>query len=487
MPKPQSTRVRASFAVAATLGLAGCATLGPLPVAGVPVPSRFSDGAKAAAAPPIDWPRLFGSPELTALSARAQADNFDVAAAAARLEQARATAVSAAAPLQPGLSGSAGASWAHSPGTNSQDAPPFASHEAYQFNLGLTASYQVDLWGKNRLAALAASDQVVASAYDLATVRLSTQAALVTAYLTLVSAQDRIAIARADVRVASRVLDAIKGRLDVGTATALDVAQQTVVVAQQRAALPPLELSARQQKAAIAVLLGVPPESLRVRGGGLMRLRFPRTPPGLPSQTLERRPDVASAEAALAAAHANVGVARAALYPSVSLTGSGGLESKTLANLLRPDALFANLASSLTQPIWDGGNLRAELALQEGKRAELLANYRKAIVSAFSDVENALAAVEADSRHERLQADAVKAAREAESITEQRLREGTIDVVTLLAAQTSYFQAQDTLAQVRLEKFLAAESLFQALGGGFAERSDVAAAPTNGATPGATP
>ena len=189
--------------------------------------------------------------------------------------------------------------------------------------------------------------------------------------------------------------------------------------------------------------------------------------PGLPSQLLLRRPDIAASEARLLAGEANIVAARAAFLPTITLTGNASLASAALKNLLRADALALSVADSLTQPIFDGYNLQGQLDARRGQRNELLANYRKAIVSALTDVENALIAVRKYAEQERLQAMAVTAARRAYDISQQRLNEGVIDIVILLNTQTNLFSAQDALTLVRYQRLLAIVSLYQALGGGF--------------------
>ena len=169
----------------------------------------------------------------------------------------------------------------------------------------------------------------------------------------------------------------------------------------------------------------------------------------------------------LAAERANVEAARRAFLPSITLTATASHQSGTLKNLLRPEALATSLAQGLTQPIFDGGTLSGRLRQAEGREIETLQAYRKAILTGLSDVENALVAIEQTTRHEKLQSQVVMTAQRAQSITAERLREGTIDVVTLLNTQLTLFQAQDQLTQVRLQKYQAYVGLFQALGGGW--------------------
>jgi len=199
----------------------------------------------------------------------------------------------------------------------------------------------------------------------------------------------------------------------------------------------------------------------------MQRLALPRVTPGLPSDLLTQRPDIREAELNLAAANANVYAARAAFLPSIQLTGQDGFTSAILRSLFRPEAAFFSIAAGLTQPIFDGGNLLGNLEQRKGRQEELLQNYRKAVISAFADVDNALVAVQQQAEFERLQRQVVEASRRAFNIAETRLREGTVDLVTVLTSQQTLFQAQDALAQARLGRLQAIVSLYQALGGGW--------------------
>jgi NodT family efflux transporter outer membrane factor (OMF) lipoprotein len=211
----------------------------------------------------------------------------------------------------------------------------------------------------------------------------------------------------------------------------------------------------------------MPPERVTIRGGTLRSIAIPRVTPGLPSELLTQRPDIREAEAQLAAANANVANARAQLLPSIQLTGQGGYQSAVLKTLFEPQSAFYNIAASATQPIFEGGQLLGNIDLQKGRQDELLQLYRKAVVSAFGDVENALDAVRQTALRERLQREVVTSSRRAFDISEQRLREGTVDLVTVLNTQQTLYQAQDALAQAQLARLQAILSLYQALGGGW--------------------
>jgi outer membrane protein TolC len=187
----------------------------------------------------------------------------------------------------------------------------------------------------------------------------------------------------------------------------------------------------------------------------------------LPSDLLGQRPDIREAEAQLAAANANVESARAAFFPSIKLTADGGYLSSALRTLLRPESAFFDLAAGLTQPLLDGARLQGQFDLQKGIQDELLQAYRRAIVNGFADVERALIAVRQTAARERLQREVVASTRRAFEIADTRLREGTVDLITVLITQQALFQAQDVLAQAQLSRLQAVVSLFQALGGGW--------------------
>ena len=468
-PSPAQNRLRAVLAAALVAGMtAACAPdFAPLEGDTPELPAAFAAARMQDASEIAQWPDLFGSTELSTLARAAAQGNLDIAAAIGRIRQAEGAAQVAGANLFPEISGAQGASRTLSPGTLRATSGPFNRTAANSFSLGLSASYMLDLFGRERLLAQTAQADAMAAQFDRETIALATTASLSNLYFQLLAAQDRRRLALENIRTAEQVLEAIRARAEVGTATELDVAQQEGVVASQRASIPALEQAIAQNRNLIAVLTGATPESVRLTGGSLRALRTPIVRPGLPSDLLARRPDIASAEWRLAAERANVEAARRAFLPSITLTASGSYQSGAFKNLMRPDALAASLAQGLTQPIFDGGALSGKLRQAEGREIESLQTYRKTILTALSDVENALIAIEQTMRQEKLQAQVVATAQRAQSITAERLREGTIDVVTLLNTQLTLFQAQDQLTQVRLQKYQAYVSLFQALGGGW--------------------
>ena len=455
--------IAAAVIVVALLG--GCAIPPESTVAGVAIPGRFEN-----AAPPVTkapqlarWWTQFGSPELSRIVERASASNLDVAAAAARLQQADAQARIVGAALLPTLGANTNLSRSQSSGTTGVGVRPPS-----RGSLGsgvLSASFEIDIWGRNRDLLTAATLAKESAFYAREVVRLSTQGAVVASWLEIAAARDRLAIAERNLSNARRVLSVLRDRLAAGTGTALDIAQQESLVANLQAVVPPLRLTAETSRTTLALLIGTPPEGFKAAAPSLNRLRTPRVAAGLPANLLLRRPDLRNAERALAAADADVSAARKALLPTISLTADGGLASSGLARLLRPESLLWSLAAGVAQPIFDGGVLRGRISLSEAQRQELLELYRRAIVSGLVDVENALVRIREAAAQVATRRVALEKARVAFQLAEQRLREGTIDLQTLLNTQATLFQVEDSLALDRLASLQAAASLFQALGG----------------------
>ena len=460
------------------LSLGGCLLSGEKPDPALDIPQAYDGGPKnpavaEAAVPTLDWWRGFRSKELTEVIEEARAANLDIAAAVARIVQADAQSRIAGAPLLPGVNLNGGATRSRASqatgGLGGPSAGSFAgsSSERDSLSASLTASYEIDFWGKNRSALRAAEETAVASRYDREVVGLTTVVATANAYFQVLAAQDLLRSTRENEKSATRVLNLIQQRLNAGTASALETAQQESLVNTQRALIPPLEQILTQNRNALALLMARSPESVRVRGGSLRSIAYPRVTPGLPSELLAQRPDIREAEANLAAANANVENARAQMLPSITLTGEGGYQSAVLRTLLRPESAFYTLTAGLTQPIFDGLKLQGNLDLQKGKQDELLQNYRKAVISAFSDVETALDGIRQTALRERLQGDVVTSSQRAFDISEQRLNQGTIDLVVVLQTQQALYTAQLAHVQARLAHVQAIVSLYQALGGGW--------------------
>jgi len=440
------------------------------PALEVPSAYRAAHGAPNAAPPPLDWWQTFRSNELTDLMQQANTANFSIAAAVARIVEADAQARIAGAALLPTLNATADAQKSQISTAVVGNSVSAVGHPiTTTYTTALNASYTLDFWGHNAALLRAADFTAVGKRFDREVVALTQLASVANSYFLILEGQDRLNIARNNLRSSEDTLKLIQDRFTQGTAAALDVAQQASLVAIQRASIPPLVEQVQQNTAALALLVGRAPAGFSVRGGSMYRLAIPRVTPGLPSQLLERRPDVREAEANLASADANVDAARTAFFPTISLTGEAGFESAVLKTLFGPGAAMYTLAAGVTQPIFEGGTLLGQLDLQKGTREELLQDYRMAVISAFTDVEKALVAIQQTTLQEQLQRTSVAESRRAYDLSLDKLRQGTIDLTTLLTVEETLFTQEDTLAQVRFARLEAFVSLFQALGGGWLE------------------
>ena len=461
--------------------LGGCFVGTEKPDAALDVPAKYQAGPRNPnrALPSVDWWRGFRSKQLTDLIEEALTSNLDIAVAVARIVQADAQSRVTGAALLPVLDLNADVTRSRSSATTGGGGViSTGDRDRSVYTASLAASYEIDFWGKNRAALRAAEQTAAASRFEREVVGLTTAAAVANAYFQVLAAEDRLRAARNNLEAATRVYNLVNERLQAGTASALDTAQQESLVNQVRAALPPVEQLLRENIITLAVLIGRAPAHVRIRpGNSMQQIAIPPVTPGLPSDLIVQRPDIRQAEALLEAGNANVESARAAMLPSITLTGEGGYQSAALRTLLRPESAFYNLAAGLTQPIFDGLRLQGQLDLTKGQQDELLQLYRRAVVSAFGDVERALVAVQQTSERERLQREVVRSSRRAFEISETRLREGAVDLVTVLNTQQTLFQAEDTLAQARLARLQALVSLFQALGGGWPLPREEARAP----------
>jgi outer membrane protein, multidrug efflux system len=474
--KPNSCRTRSGSRAALTVSalllgpaLSGCILGTERPDLNLEVPAAYREAGRAAPdahVPALDWWRGFRSSELTNLMDAAQIYNLDIAVAIAQIVQADAQVGVAGAPLLPSATGTATAEQVRAVST-SVGGGIGLSRTFSQYSLGLTASYMIDFWGKNRATLFAAEENATAARYNREVVTLTSIVTVANTYFQILAAQDQLRVARRNLAAAQRILTLIKQQNAGGTASQLEVSQQEALVSTERAAIPPLEITLKQNIAALAVLVGRAPANFMVNGGALTQIAVPRVTPGMPSELLNQRPDIRQAEAQLAASNFSVEAARAAFFPQIQLTAQTGVQSAALASLFGPGAWFYTLSAGLTQPLFDGFLLESQLKQAKGVQLQNLQAYRKAVLSAFADVEKALVALSQSTLQERLQAEAVANSRKAFEVSETQLRAGTVNLITVLQTQQTLLTAENALAQVRLTKLLAASSLFQALGGGW--------------------
>src|ERR1700722_2978676 len=411
--------------------------------------------------PAADWWHGFGSAQLDELIAEAERNNDDLAGAVARVREADAQARIAGAPLLPSVDLGA---------TATRERAQVSGGGPRVFNVfspGLSASYELDFWGKNRALRDAARAAATASRYDQQTIALTVVSSVATTYFQALELRDRIQVAQQNLENGEKILKGFKAEQSAGTATGLDVAQQATTVALLNAAVPPLLQQLRQTVHALAVLVGKTPESVDIDTGTLTNLSSPVIVEGLPSQLLSRRPDVAEAEQQLIAANADIGVARAALFPSIQLTASGGYESSALTSLVSPPNRVYALTAGLTQPIFHGGALRGQVDFSHARYTELLTTYHKTVLTAFSNVEDALVATQQTAEQQKRQQEAVVTARRAFEFAQMQMSAGVVNILTVLNTENALFSAQDELAQVNYLHLQALVNLFTALGGGW--------------------
>jgi multidrug efflux system outer membrane protein len=458
--KPFQIPLARPLVLAVALALQACATTesarGPV----VEMPAAWSPAVPPTEAPQLTsaWWQSFGSQPLERLIEEAQAGSPDLRIAIERMRQADIALQQAGVSRLPSVNGSVGAS------AGQTDAPGSPSTSRESSSVGLSVSYEVDLWGRIAAGVRAGEASFQASQYDWKTARLTLLTAVANNYFLWLNTAERLRIARENLAIAERVLAIVEARQRNGVATALEVSQQRTTVLSQRTALLPIELQQRQTATALALLLGRVPQGYVPEAGEFTELRVPALSPGLPASLLTRRPDLASAEAQLAAADANVEAARKALLPNLSLSLSGSLGTSALLSLADPTR-SVSLGISLAQSIFDGGRQRLQIRSTESQRVVLIENYGKAIRTALKEVDDGLGNVDRSERQEALQREVVAQARRSLQLAELRYREGSGDLLSVLDAQRTLFSALDALATQSLSRLSAALDLYKALGG----------------------
>lgn len=432
--------------LATTIAMTGCASS---------APSAPESTAAAIEADP--WWETFGSPELTAMVEEANAQNLDVAAAGARVRQAEARVHDADAGSWSGISLGVDAG-------RTARIKSGASDATTTYAGALVTSYEVDLWGRLRGESASAVASLRATEFDRDAVRLSVSAGTAIAWIRAVGMQERVVIAERNVADAERLLVLVEARNRAGAATPLELAQQRGITASQRRALESTRRAVLESNVALATWLGrKEPMSPGLRS--LESLRLPSFDNELPSNLLVRRPDIARAEAQLAAADADIAVARAAMLPSLSLSAAIGTGGRHWRDLI--ESPIYTLAAAIAAPIFDSGRLAATRDLSVARRDEVLAGYRSSIVSAFAETQSALQALRAHEKEIEQQDGVVKQAQRAVAIAESRYRAGAETLLVLLDSQRTLYTALDEAVELRIHRFLASVDLYKALGGGW--------------------
>ena len=403
-----------------------------------------------------EWWRRFGSGELDSLMTEAMGANQNLAAAMARIDQARANARVAGAPLLPTLDGSGSSN-------RSYDDLYTTVNKRTGYQGLLTANYEIDLWGKNAAGLQAADAAVTSSVFDRDTILLVLQSDLATTYFQILALRDRLQIARDNLAAAQGLLNLVQIQFEQGAASALDVARQKTAVASFAAQIPQFEQQLLAAQTSLAILLGRAPGPDIAAARSLDTLSLPAIAPGQPSTLLERRPDIGRTEADLMGADADIGAARAAFYPSITLSASVGIEGVASGGA----SALASLVAGLVQPIFSAGRLEGELERTKARRIELAANYRQTVLIAFKETIDALSAVNTSEAREALLRSAAESAAEAYRLADLNYRSGATDFLTVLDAQRTLLDSQDSLVQGELDRYTAATNLYKALGGGW--------------------
>ena len=458
--------LRLSALSIALLGLASCKAVGPdyvRPTSTLPAQFAQAD-AQATAANMNQWWVLYQDPQLTALIEKAQKNNTDIQFAVARIEEADAMMREVGAALLPSvdLSGSG----VRNQVTEAGIFPVFGANPRSTYNIGLNSSVELDFWGKLKRAKEGARASYLGTQYAQETVRWSLASLVANHYLIIRSLDSQWAVNQENLAISDESLALTKRRLAGGVVSVLDVHQAELVrenLLSQAEEIKRLRALSQHQ---LAVLTGE--LDLTVPQAEMLALPVPPTPPaGLPSSLLEARPDVREAEQAMIAANANIGMAKAALYPSVSLTGSLGGESVELGDILKSAARIWSLGLAFNLPIFNSGKLDARVDQATAKQKQALANYTAAVQTAFSEVNDALVNVRQYKAQEAIALTKQDTAKKMLQVAQNRYKAGYSGYSEVLDAQRSHHEATQAFVQSRQNVLTATVSLFKALGGGW--------------------
>ncbi|WP_413043637.1 efflux transporter outer membrane subunit [Pseudomonas sp. YJ42] len=466
-----SVRPLALFVMAFSLG---ACTLGPdyqrpeLPLAAA---FKQAEGWKSATPSDVlqrgDWWTLYGDAELNALVGRLNVSNQNLAAAEAQYRQARALVRGARSQLFPVVGASGGVSrGGQGSSTSSTQTGIGSSRVSESYEVGLDASWELDIWGRLRRNLEANRADMQASAADLAAVRLSLQSELVQTYLQLRVMDEQQRLLDQTVAAYARSLRLTDNQYQAGIVPRSDVSQARTQLKSTQAQAIDLRWQRAQMEHAIAVLIGVPPSELNIAERRDIP-QLPDVPLALPSQLLERRPDIASAERQVMAANAQIGVAEAAWYPDLTLSASGGYRNSSFSNLINLPNRFWSLGPQLALTVLDFGARRAELEQAEASYDQTVATYRQTVLDSFREVEDSLVQLRVLAEEAVVQREALEAAQESLRLIENQYRAGTVDFLSVATVQTTALNNERTNLTLLGDRLTASVQLIAALGGGW--------------------
>jgi NodT family efflux transporter outer membrane factor (OMF) lipoprotein len=459
---------------------AGC-TVGPRysrPAAPAPAPDAWKTQPPWEQAAPRDaipkgaWWQVFHDPALDAYEQQLLQANQSLEAARDRLSQARSLARVATADIFPQVSADPSALRERGSGNRPLNGQvltaghPLQPYTQNVYTVPFSLSYEADLFGRVRHNVEAANASLQSTAADLQNVQLVLTAELAADYFTLRELDAELAVVQESVDYQRKGLDLLNKRHEGGIASGLEVAQQAALLDSTVSQLALVQQTRAQHEHAIAVLVGQSASSLNVPAAPL-RATPPPVPLGVPSDVLERRPDIATAERLMAFQNAQVGIARTAFYPHITLSGSGGLESRDLTTLFNAPSLFWSLGADALQPIFEGGRNRANLAAARAAYDQSVANYRQSVLTAFQEVEDGISNLSTLSQALATQSAAVKDARRALEIANNRYIGGVTSYLDVITAQTTLLSSERLETQLLGQQMLSSVFLVKALGGGW--------------------
>ncbi|NUZ04493.1 efflux transporter outer membrane subunit [Piscinibacter koreensis] len=457
------------IALATSLALTGCA-VGPVyerPSVEVPAAYRQAPVEAGATWLPAGapdalergaWWRLFDDPVLTELIEQVEVSNQNVAAAAAAVEQARAIVGEQRAQLFPSIGADANLRRSGSRGSGASS--------TRSVDLGVSASWAPDLWGRIGSGITAAEANATATLADLGAARLAAQGDVALNYVALREADADAALLRRSIEALERTLQIVRNRYAAGVVARTDVLQAETQLATTRAELASVIAQRERLEHAIAVVVGRAPGNFAIASGDWVA-SAPAVPLGVPSRLLERRPDIAAAERSVAAANAQIGVARSAYFPSLSLGADLGRSASRIGDLFAASATLWSLGVSAAQVVFDAGATRARVAGAEAAREAAVARYRQTVLVAFQSVEDQLSALRTLAAQERLRREAAAAAELIETQIRNRYDAGQVSYTEVVTAQAAALNARRALLQLEADRQSATIALIQALGGGW--------------------
>jgi len=446
-----------------TLALAGCATGPAYQKPSAPVSAEFKEAQGWQPAAPADllekgpWWELFGDATLNALASQVEVNNQNVAAAQARYAQARAVVAEQRASLFPQVTLDAGVNRSGGGG---------AQRAGNQYKVNIGGSWEPDVWGRLRAGVSGAQASAQASAADLAAARLSALGELAANYIGLRLADAQLALLKETVEGYQRVLQITQNRVNAGVAPTSDLLQAKTQLANASADLLTQQRQRAQLEHAIAILLGKAPGDFALEAAP-WALQLPDIPAGLPSTLLERRPDIAAAERRVAAANTQIGIARSAYFPSLSLSGNYGVAGGQAGGLFSASNTLWSLGLSAAQTLFNAGATGARVDQASAARDIAVANYRQSVLGALAEVENQLAASKILAQQQELRATSANSAIQVEQQMLNRYRAGQVSYTEVVTAQVTALNARRSLLQAQADRQSTAVALVQALGGGW--------------------